>query len=283
MSKRRLSRHALIASLSVGIVFAATSILVAGEMARLHANDMLIDAVKHRDVTAVRYLLRHGADANAHDASRTGGKSLIGILAEVAARHQRSDDQPPALSIVLEPGPDAAGKAEPVELVAALLDSGADPNAIAPGSWDNVPPLFGAVSLDYLRSAALLIAHGADVNAASNDGSTPLFGARDTEMARLLLQHGARANVHQAEGLTPLMLARNASIARLMISFGADPRATDIRGRSVAWHTIHSNGQKSPVAQVVHHATAGWRHITTPARERKSAADTKHRRNDRNH
>jgi uncharacterized protein len=65
------------------------------------------------------------------------------------------------------------------EVVALLIDAGADPNAPVEGSWHKETPLHWAASSDDVEVARALIDHGADIEApgASIAGGTPLDDA----------------------------------------------------------------------------------------------------------
>ena len=56
-----------------------------------------------------------------------------------------------------------------------------------------------------------MIERGADVNAATSQGETPLHLATDREVAELLLARGAKIDAKDASGKTPLenAIARN--------------------------------------------------------------------------
>ncbi len=85
------------------------------------------------------------------------------------------------------------------------LANGVDINA--EDSEFGVAALSWAALLDDTEIAKFLIAKGADVNAKSRDGSTPLHSAAflgHTEIAELLIQKGAEVNPKNYRGETPL-------------------------------------------------------------------------------
>lgn len=85
------------------------------------------------------------------------------------------------------------------EIVAMLIDAGADPNAAVEGSWHTETPLHWAASSDDVEVARALIDGGADIEVlgASIAGGTPLDDAVAYgcwQVARLLVQRGARVD-----------------------------------------------------------------------------------------
>jgi len=112
------------------------------------------------------------------------------------------------------------------EIVAFLLASGALVNAVSRNDFQ-VIPIHSAVSARHTRVAALLLDHGADVNATQEAGFYPLHSAANngqTEMVSLLLDRGASVNAKSPEGVTPLALAierGHALVADLLRRSGA--------------------------------------------------------------
>jgi hypothetical protein len=92
--------------------------------------------------------------------------------------------------------------------VSAYLAAGGDPNARDQYGWSL---LHSAASGHKRNTAEILLAHGANVNAASTtSGHTPLHVAAlggDQEMAALLLSKGADRTLKNKDGKTPLDLA----------------------------------------------------------------------------
>ena len=90
---------------------------------------------------------------------------------------------------------------------------------------------------DLLDAAELLIEMGADVNAKSNNGGTPLRYAcvrGYIDVAELLIENGADVNAkNECNGGTPLHFACGkgpVNVAELLIENGADVNAEDNDG-----------------------------------------------------
>jgi cytochrome c len=118
-----------------------------------------------------------------------------------------------------------AAKTGDVDLIAQLLDQGADINEIS-GSGT---PLYFAINTQHAEAAELLIERGADVNARSTFGA-PLHAAAAkgmTPMASLLLERGADPN-SDWNTLKPLHIAAKygrIDVARVLLDHGADINA----------------------------------------------------------
>ena len=151
-----------------------------------------------------------------------------------------------------------------VELVACLLDHGADPNVSGHFGHESpynglLRPLHAAASGGHAEVVDLLLLRGAEVMA-GNRYTTPLLAAADAghkqvvkvlvkagakmdifvaaalgkaEAARTLLgRDGTRAKRRTELGVTALMIAAahgQAEVAELLLEAGADPRAKDLR------------------------------------------------------
>src|SRR3990172_506909 len=107
-----------------------------------------------------------------------------------------------------------------------LLSRGAEAN-LASRNRMQVMPLHSAVAGRHVGVARTLLEHGADVNAAQQDGFVPLHGAAQNgqpDMIELLLEYGADVNAKNAEGLTALAIAvqeGHAGAAELLRQHGA--------------------------------------------------------------
>ncbi len=100
------------------------------------------------------------------------------------------------------------------ETVEVLLAGGAEVNAASREAM-KVTSLHSAAAARQLEIARVLLAHGANVNARQADsGFTPLHEAAangDRELAKLLLEKGADLNAKMKDGKTPLTFALSRS------------------------------------------------------------------------
>jgi ankyrin repeat protein len=84
-----------------------------------------------------------------------------------------------------------------------------------------------------------LISRGANINAATNAGFTPLMwsiGNADLNMIKTLLKNGADIRARTVHGMTPLMKAVKSAdpdTVRLLLEMGANPKAVDNYNRTV--------------------------------------------------
>ena len=90
------------------------------------------------------------------------------------------------------------------------------------------------------EAITVLIKAGADVNAKSNDGFTPLLTAakdnKNPEVITILVEAEADVNAKNKDGKTPLMLAADyntnpEAIITTLLQHGADPRIKDNTGK----------------------------------------------------
>jgi ankyrin repeat protein len=125
------------------------------------------------------------------------------------------------------------------------------PNA----DWDAA--LFVAVQEGNLAKAGDALASGADVNARSPHGVTPLLeasGQGNFEMARFLIGRGADVNYAGMQEGTPLMLAAfmgQLDFLRLFLAAGADAKLAMPRGGETALHMAAVAGRTAAVKELL--------------------------------
>jgi ankyrin repeat protein len=168
---------------------------------------------------AMRLLLDRGADVNA--ASKL---DITPLLAATA-----SGGEIERIRVLLRSGARASGEAmfmavelDRVDVVELLLDRGV-PAELRQPEFD-ISMLAIAVVLGRVEMARLLLARGASVAATDVEGTTPLHWAAivdpgHTRALELLLTAGADAQARTKAGLTPLDLARkhaNTAAARVL-------------------------------------------------------------------
>jgi len=180
----------------------------------LYADGRLTEAVKSGNVSAVRSLLKAGADAN-------------------------------------EPGPDGstpliwAVRSANADITDVLLAAGAKPDAV---SRYRVTPLNIAAEMGNAAILERLLAAGADANGLSEEGQTALMTAArngKTDVVRVLIRHGANVNAGELfKGQTPLMFAAgegNTSAAEMLVEFGANIRARSKSGFTALLLAVRNN------------------------------------------
>ena len=201
-------------------------------------DDELNDAIVANDPDRVSYLLAHGAHPNEQDGE--GYTPLVNAtrfkFPEVAAdlvNHRADvnladrsgwtplmyaawDDDPAMLKMLLGHG----------AKLASVNDEGLDALAIAAQNAK-------------IKAAETLVAAGADVNTkVAKGGYTPLMLATisgSAELAAMLIEHGATVNATNPGGVTALMIAaatNHAGVARLLLDHGADAGARSEDGRT---------------------------------------------------
>ena len=201
----------------------------------------LMHAVWRGNIESVKMLLDAGADPNAHNDR------------EATALHWAANS-PEKIRLLLARGANLSAKTvegrtllhivamqpDGAGMMRELLGAGANPNA---RSITGMTPLFAAVNAS-LDSTKLLLAKGADVNAKSETGATPLMMAafRGEDAVELLVSHGADVKAKTKRGETALANAANRGHMRavkVLVAKGADVNAIDYRGYTPLMHAAY--------------------------------------------
>lgn len=116
-----------------------------------------------------------------------------------------------------------------------------DPNSVTTDS--SFPLIFCITSpesfVKKIKTAKILLSHGAEINKKNSSGHSPLFistAYESDELVKLLLDHGADVNITDSEGCTPLMKAQNlaytSEISELLLYRGAKVNMQDNYGNT---------------------------------------------------
>ncbi|MEF2162548.1 ankyrin repeat domain-containing protein, partial [Pseudomonas aeruginosa] len=149
------------------------------------------DAASKGDVAAVTAALDAGAGVDESDGGPTPLYLAVrgGHLAVAKLLMERGADVNAAPTPLLGPALMPALAKRRVDLINLLLEGGADPNA----RRNRENAIHIAVNLGCLDCVKALVGAGADVNAKTKDGKTPLHIAKfkgNGEVADYLLSHG---------------------------------------------------------------------------------------------
>jgi len=187
-------------------------------------NSAVLLAVYYGRKTILELLLSHGPELSLFEASAAGDgervKALLGEDPDLEMDRVNSFAHDGFTPLGLA---SFFGHGDVVELV---LSRGAEVN-LASANRMQVMPLHSAVAGRHAGIARTLLEHGADVNAAQQDGFVPLHEAAQNgqlDMIELLLDYGADVGAKNADGLTALAIAvqeGHAGAAELLRQHGA--------------------------------------------------------------
>lgn len=117
-----------------------------------------------------------------------------------------------------------------IVVLACMLFSGQHAGGGQGQTAGNDDALIDAAAEGDLKKVGDLIGKGANVNARSEMGETPLHVAKSGEVARLLIENGADVNARDDDfGMTPLF-NQGVEISELLIAGGADVNARSKKG-----------------------------------------------------
>lgn len=206
-------------------------------------------------------LLEKGADPNLRSANGelpldrailTENSDAIALLLSRGANPNLKDDlgETPLMYAV-------GGPASRRDIVLRLLEQGGDLRATN-GQGETLTMLAGSAAV-----LELLLDKGADPNAKSRDGLTPLMYAvaerRPGNLAqvKLLLARGAQVNARNAEGVTALLIAAHCErfdVLALLLKHGADPNLRSKYGASALMHAAENGSVEATRALLAHKA-----------------------------
>jgi uncharacterized protein len=198
----------------------------AGAVAALLDADPSLLAARQNNVTPILFAAYHGHAELARLFLGRGATLLFGeacAIGDVAQTRRMLDADPALLDAYSEDGFPPVGLAiffRHPELARALIERGADVNAVARNAF-GVAPVHAAASVRDAATMRLLLDRGADANARQQLGYTALHTAAqlgDEEIAGLLLAHGADPGAAGDDGKTPADLANahgHAEVAKL--------------------------------------------------------------------
>jgi ankyrin repeat protein len=232
---------------SGSVLLAALSLLALGS-ASLAFAEPIHDAARKGDVKKLKELLQadpklvsakdNDGDTPLHVAALHGqlaaAQFLIGAGADVNAKN----NYPPFLPDDLNQVYSSSNHQDPVILLQVqsahrtreLNSQGVDTRELKNGY---TPLDLAEFANNHNKLVQLLVAHGANVNAQSDSGATPLFWAvmRDEkDDVKFLLDHGANPNLADAYGDTILDCALHLgfqSLVGMLVDKGADVNAQD--------------------------------------------------------
>jgi len=200
----------------------------------------LLAAARQNDLAHAKAFLKAGADPNCRGAV---GPSYTPLM--VAAR---------------------AGNRPMARL---LLDDKADVNLLGGDLPHDQTALMLAAASGRLDMLRLLFTRGAAVNARNDDSETALMFALNSATARLLIDHGADVNAKTEEFADTVLMTAvgrgNAAIVRILLSHGAAANAENKQGATAL--KIAIAGNKSRIIRLLERA--GSRHLRPPRLEQR--------------
>ena len=186
-----------------------------------------------RGEALTRLLLKHGADPEVK--FKGNGESGCTALQE-ACVHGRSNRDGIAQALIDHGAHYDAFSASGRDDLDRLRECAREEPGVARSLGEaDMTPLHWASRAGALRCARWLLNHGADVDAPTVAGRTPLHMAGGPEMLWLLAAEGADLNAQDSKGRTPLHQAMYGGAlekAEILIVLGADVRVPNRQGKT---------------------------------------------------
>jgi len=198
------------------------------------ASRQLVDAVRADDAAGIARAVTNGADVNVRD---DDGDTAIYTAAEKRHMHavrallEHGADANRATGMDWTPLRIAAHNGD-VDMVAALC-SGKGALVDLPDAKQRTP-LYIAAKRGFAGTVEALLDRGADANALAEGGATPLYAAccgGHVDAVTVLLARGAHTSVSTSDGSTPLHVAAALLSKRCVLALlaaGADPTKQDV-------------------------------------------------------
>jgi len=130
-----------------------------------------------------------------------------------------------------------------LSLIQHQLRHGADVNS---AGFRNTTPLMYASAFGTVEAMKVLVNAGADIDVKNTfDATALMWGAGNLAKVRLLVDKGANVNAKSKQGRTPLIIAAShngaEAILRLLIAKRADPKMTDASGNTALIAAAQAN------------------------------------------
>jgi ankyrin repeat protein len=187
-----------------------------------------------------------------HFAVTRGDEAMVALLltnrADLTLRNPLGESALDIAAILGKPG-----------IVRQLIAAGANVNAVSSAQGDGTP-LHLATLGGYREIVALLLEHGANPNVTANlsrSGVTPLMSAAalgNSEIASLLLKHKADPNLTDSSGNTALLNAvqkQSPATVRALLAGGANPDTQTANGYPALVIAVTDTGSKEVLAALI--------------------------------
>ncbi|XP_016117130.1 ankyrin repeat and SOCS box protein 2 isoform X2 [Sinocyclocheilus grahami] len=238
-------------------------------------NTALTQACRHGHTETVKLLLKHHADANKatdtgllplHIASQHGHKEIVSLLLPITSRVRIRQSGISPLHL--------AAEHDHRIIMSLLIESGFDVNSklsqesSARFQDQRVSALYCAVAARNTRAADVLLKAGANPN--MDPFSPLLLAVRDgcLDTVALLLEHGAHVNARPTAGFPAVLLyTHQLDVLQYLLDHGCDARAcftcsTHHSGEHTHFrsHTVNTNATKPELKFCDWISSSCWRH-----------------------